>query len=319
MFRDRQSSAWQLWVQHPQRLRWRKALFQVHLWCGIGIGLYILFISITGSVLVYRNELYAAAEPEPVYSSAPGPVLGDRELTRRALLAYPDHRVARFHRAAHPDQAVTIWLQQDDRMRKRLFDPRSGEDLGNAAAIGVAVVTALMELHASFLAGPAGRLTNGIAAFGVLLMAATGIVLWWPGIARWRRSLTLRRNVGWKRFVWDAHSAIGIWSFAFIVVFAVSGAYLCFPDAFHALADQLQPITDENAGTRLVDKALYWLAFLHFGRINGIGIPCSGPGLCDQSVKAAWALFGLAPAAMIATGATLWWNRELRCWRRGRR
>ena len=101
-------------------------------------------------------------------------------------------------------------------------------------------------------------------------------------------------------------------------VFALSGAYLCFPDAFHALADRIQPITDENAGTRLVDRTLYWLAFLHFGRINGIGIPCAGPGLCDQSVKAAWALFGLAPAAMILTGATLWWNRELRRWRRGK-
>ncbi|MBT5485149.1 MAG: hypothetical protein HOK55_10515, partial [Gammaproteobacteria bacterium] len=53
---------------------------------------------------------------------------------------------------------------------------------------------------------------------------------------------------------------------------------------------------------------------LHFGRINGIGIPCSGPGLCDQSVKALWAIFGLAPAVMFVTGTILWWNRVLRRW-----
>jgi uncharacterized iron-regulated membrane protein len=51
---------------------------------------------------------------------------------------------------------------------------------------------------------------------------------------------------------------------------------------------------------------------LHFGRIQGIGIPCSGPGLCDQATKAVWALFGLAPAAMVVTGAIMWWNRVLR-------
>jgi hypothetical protein len=87
---------------------------------------------------------------------------------------------------------------------------------------------------------------------------------------------------------------------------------LCFPDVFHDWADRLEPPTEANAGRRFVDGALYWLAFLHFGRINGIGIPCSGPGLCDQLTKAVWALLGLAPAALFATGATLWWSRVLR-------
>ena len=43
----------------------RKALFQVHLWCGLGIGLYLVVISVTGSVLVYRSELRQAFNPEP--------------------------------------------------------------------------------------------------------------------------------------------------------------------------------------------------------------------------------------------------------------
>ena len=67
-----------------------------------------------------------------------------------------------------------------------------------------------------------------------------------------------------------------------------------------------------NAGGRIGDSVIYWLAYLHFGRINGIGIPCRGPGLCDQTTKAIWALFGLAPAAMFVTGTILWWNRVLR-------
>jgi uncharacterized iron-regulated membrane protein len=80
---------------------------------------------------------------------------------------------------------------------------------------------------------------------------------------------------------------------------------------FQALADRLDPVTDPDA-SRISDQVIYWLAYLHFGRINGIGIPCSGPGLCDQATKAAWAFFGLAPAAMSLTGAVMWWNRVLR-------
>ena len=64
----------------------------------------------------------------------------------------------------------------------------------------------------------------------------------------------------------------------------LSGAYLCFPDVFQALADALEPPRDDFA-ERIGDRVLYWLAYLHFGRINGIGIPCSGPGLCDQATK----------------------------------
>ncbi len=50
---------WQRWLMRPQDVWIRKALFQVHLWTGIGIGLYIAVISVTGSILVYRVELFS--------------------------------------------------------------------------------------------------------------------------------------------------------------------------------------------------------------------------------------------------------------------
>jgi uncharacterized iron-regulated membrane protein len=252
---NRPTTAWQRWVHRPQRVWLRRAIFQVHLWSGIGLGLYVLFVSVTGSVLVYRNELYEAAMPD---------------------------------------------LDS--------LDP----DVGYVEPIAAQLVTKLIDLHDNLLAGETGRRVNGVGAIAVLLLAVTGLVIWWPGIKRWRRSLIVHRGVGWKRFNWDLHSMIGFWSFAFVAVFALSGIYLCAPAEFQAFADWLEPPTAANAGRRFVDAALYWLAYLHFGRINGIGIPCSGPGLCDQTTKAVWALFGLAPGVMFVTGAIMWWNRVLR-------
>ncbi|MDH3505562.1 MAG: PepSY domain-containing protein [Gammaproteobacteria bacterium] len=316
MGKSNRRTSWQRWVRQPQTVSLRRAIFQVHLWSGVSLGLYIFFISVTGSVLVYRNELYVAATPEPVISESPGPLLSDDELADAAVRAYPDYAIARFARASNPDEAVRIWLDRDGETRKRLFDPRSGADIGSAAEIGVWLVSRLIDLHADLLAGPSGRRVNGIGAFAVLLSAGTGLVIWWPGISRWRRSLTLRRGVGWKRFTWDLHSAIGFWSFAFTVIFAVSGLYLCYPETFHAFADRLDPPAAAGPEHRFVDSALAWLAYSHFGRINGIGLPCSGPGLCDQTTKAVWAVFGAAPAAMFVTGAIMWWNRVLQPWRR---
>jgi uncharacterized iron-regulated membrane protein len=169
----------------------------------------------------------------------------------------------------------------------------------------------LLDLHDNLLAGETGRRVNGVGALAILTLACTGLVIWWPGIKTWRRSLMLPRGVGTSRTIWHLHSMIGFWTFAFTVVFALSGAYFGFPAMFQEIADRLDPVTDPEK-YRVSDQVIYWLAYLHFGRINGIGIPCSGPGLCDQATKAAWAFFGLAPAAMFVTGAIMWWNRVLR-------
>jgi uncharacterized iron-regulated membrane protein len=225
------------------------------------LGLYVLFISLTGSVLVYRNELYVAALPSADAAS---------------------------HSQASADGSTS----------------------------GMRLVENLIALHDDLLGGQTGRKINGAAAIGVLLICVTGPVVWWPGVARWRRSLTLRRGVGWGRFLWDLHSAIGFWGIAFLLMLTASGLYLCFPDPFAAFADWVEPPTEANAGTRWVDGALYWLAYLHFGRINGIGIPCAGPGVCDQMTKALWAIIGLVPAAMLVTGLLVWWMRVVRPSRR---
>jgi len=44
-----------------------------------------------------------------------------------------------------------------------------------------------------------------------------------------------------------------------------------------------------NTRTGIVDQVIYGSAYLHFGRINGIGIPCRGPGICDVDNEAVWA------------------------------
>lgn len=308
-----QASLWQRWVRQPQKTWLRRALFQAHLWSGIVFGLYVLMISVTGSVLVYSNELYRAATAQRAASKGSGPQLTDEQLADAARRLYPGYRVVRMARLATLDQ-VDVWLSRDGRIKKRLFDPWSGRDLGDSVPTGIWAVSTLIDLHDNLLAGPAGRKVNGLGAIAVLVLAVTGLGIWWPGIKTWRRSLNLPRGVGWKRGVWHLHSMIGFWSFAFTVVFGLSGIYLAYPDWMQNLADRLQPPTPANAGSRIVDRLIYWLAYLHFGRICGIGIPCKGPGLCDQATKAVWALFGLAPAVMFVTGVILWWNRVLHPW-----
>jgi uncharacterized iron-regulated membrane protein len=303
---------WQRWISKPQSVLLRKAVFQVHLWSGIGFGLYLLVVSVTGSIVVYSNELYRAATRAPIVVAPSGPRLSDDELKAAVTHMYPGYAVVSIGAGQKPDQAVSVTLSGNRGRKDRLFNPYTGSDLGDSVPISIHIVSRLLELHDDLLAGPTGRSVNGFGAVMLIVLALTGIVVWWPGIKNWRRSLVLRRGVGWRRFTWDLHSVIGFWLFAFILLFGLSGVYLGNPQFFQDLADQLQPPSDANAGVRMVDRVIYWLAYLHFGRINGIGIPCRGPGFCDQATKLVWALAGLAPAAMFVTGAVMWWNRVVR-------
>jgi hypothetical protein len=45
------------WLRQPQRVWLRRAIFQIHLWTGLAIGLYVVVLSLSGSVLVYRAEI----------------------------------------------------------------------------------------------------------------------------------------------------------------------------------------------------------------------------------------------------------------------
>ncbi len=257
-------------------------------------------MSVTGAVLVYSNELYNAATPEPVISNSSEPRLTDDQLAQAARNLYSGYQVVKIGRALNPDQTVDVWLRRGDKIKQRLFDPRTGRDLGASVPAGIWLVSKLIDLHDNLLTGSTGRKVNFVGALALLALAVTGIAIWWPRIRRPRRGAA-----------WQVHRIIGVWSLAFMLIFGLSGAYLSIPQPLQDLADRLEPLTTANAGLRIGDRIIYWLAFLHFGRINGIGIPCSGPGLCDQATKAIWAIFGLAPAAMFVTGAIMWWNRVL--------
>jgi uncharacterized iron-regulated membrane protein len=48
---------WKQWLQQPQKLSLHTSLFQVHFWVGAAAGAYLTLMSITGSIIVFRNQL----------------------------------------------------------------------------------------------------------------------------------------------------------------------------------------------------------------------------------------------------------------------
>ncbi len=291
---------WKQWVQQPQRVWLRRAAFQIHLWTGLALGLYIVVLSVTGSALVYRRELDVwLAAPRPTFDPNAHRLSKD-ELRAAAERAYPGYAVTRVgDRVTRRNPTIEVWLERGSDKKERLLNPYTGEDLGDAVTRGELALIWIARLHDELLFDRAGKYWNGALSGVMTILVLTGLIVWWPGISRWRRSLGVKMSGGWKRFNWDLHSAMGFWLFLFMLVWGVSGLYLGIPEPF---SDFVDAISDPNAylGDRPGDIVLMWLTRLHFGRWQ------SAP------LRAVWAIVGLAPAIMFVTGLVMWWSRVVR-------
>jgi uncharacterized iron-regulated membrane protein len=292
----------QRWMRRPQNFWLRKALFQAHLWTGIGLGLYIFVISITGSAIVFRNAIYKNFGPKTVVVAAQGPRLTTPQLRQFVQKAYPRYGISYIWPNKNPRQAVEVWVQRNGKYRQRLFDPYTGADLGPSVPLALRVTAWLADLHFNLLAGEKGRLVNGWGAVLFTLMCLTGAIVWWPGVDSWRRSLAIHSGAGWRRFNWDLHSATGFWTFAFSFMWGITGIYVVYQWPFQRLVG-LFVVPDLFHPRQSPDnRILIWLTRLHFGNF----------GTWDWPLKIVWVIIGLAPVLLFVTGVLMWWNRVLR-------
>jgi uncharacterized iron-regulated membrane protein len=297
-------TVWQRWMRQPQRVWLRRALFQIHLWTGLGLGLYVVMLSITGSVLVYRNDLNVVlGSPRPAFEPD-RPQLSKEEMTAAVQKVYPGWEITGMsERISRRNPVIGVDVARGAEKKERVFNPYTGEDLGDATTQGELWLLWLVRLHDELLFGRDGQYWNGVLSAVFCVSVLTGLVVWWPGASRWRRSLVMRRGSGWKRFNWDLHSVLGFWLFLFMLMWGISGAYLGVPDPFSDFVDWVSD-PESDLGSRPGDVALMWLTTLHFGRWRGY------PG--EYWLKIVWATVGLVPAMMFITGLIMWWNRVLR-------
>jgi uncharacterized iron-regulated membrane protein len=288
-------------MRQPQATWARRALFQVHLWTGLALGLYLVMLSLTGSALVYRNELDRMfATPRPVFDAKATRLTAD-QLKAAAERAYPGYTVTRVgDRVTRRNPTIEIWLERGRDKKERLFNPYTGADLGDSVTRGEQFVLWLARLHDELLFDRAGRWWNGVLSAITCVLSITGLIIWWPGVTRWRRSLKIKWSSGWRRFNWDLHGVVGLYLFLFMLMWGISGFYLGVPEPFSNFVDAISD-PDAYLGERPGDIVLMWLTRLHFGRWRDL------PWL-----KAAWAVIGLMPAMMFVTGVIMWWQRVFR-------
>src|ERR1700686_3734054 len=150
-------SAWQRWLQRPQTTTTRKVLFQVHLWIGVALGFYILVMSVSGTILVYRIELSRRFAREPVIVGTGNPHLTVDQLKAAAQRVYPQYEDVDVTLRRNPNLGAEIFLRNGQKKSALLFNPFTGQDVGEAVTPGFRFVLWLASFHDDLLSRPVGR------------------------------------------------------------------------------------------------------------------------------------------------------------------
>jgi uncharacterized iron-regulated membrane protein len=279
------------------RPRTRHLLARIHTWIALGLGVYIVVLSVSGSAVVLRPDLTRWLVPRTVESTEGEKLTGD-VLAQAVAATYPGQVVVEVSEPQRQNRPVFVVLERDGERTERLFDPYAVKDLGETFPTALRAMEWLVDLHDNLLAGDTGRLLNGIGGALFMVLILTGVWLWWPGLSHVLRSLKVGKPQASRRFMLQLHSVLGIVSFALLFVWALTAIYFAFPEPFEGTVDYFDD--DLNDLERPGEWIVLELIALHFGRFGGL------------SVRFLWLTLGLVPAILFVTGFVLWWTRPSR-------
>ena len=274
---------------NPQLRRWS---LYIHTWCGVTLALYAIVIGLSGSFLVWQDELEALEYPEfhkgplPTISTTADQVL---EAARRAI---PEGRPISV---TWPNEDTPYWMSYvllKVGAREVYVRPESGEVRGIRDTSG-GWVGVLGRLHTNLLAGSTGRLVNSYAAIVLLVLCVSGAVLWWPGMAHVENRFRLSWSSGWWKFSWQLHHVTGAVSVVFIALLSITGTYFYWSSSYvRAVSSMFARTAEPPVGKVEVGASLMSTSRLEAAaRANMPGLPLHRISVVDAPNYAVRATF----------------------------
>ena len=265
---------------------WRYWL-RIHLLLGLGLGVIFALFGLTGSLLVFSDEVDAALNPELLITREDGDPVGPATVLAAVEAATAeDFQVAWLSAPRIPDGTWQAFGgPADDRFGwMTAVDPITGEVLGQRE-LGTGVVAFVYNLHTHFQLGAIGRDLAGMIGILMALSLLSGFAAWWSSRRQPPRSHARPRAHASAR-AW--HRTLGIIALPLLLVTVITGIFLRLPALTNPAIEWFSPLTDPGAavtadadsdpGDRLSLETALDRARQVFpdAPLTGIGLPRSG-------------------------------------------
>lgn len=202
-----------------------KRIWTLHSWLGLIAGLGLLVIGLTGSALVFRQEIdgLVAAKIMRVTPTPEGRLSWDQVLAV-AQKSWPEFDVTGFGPRDDPRLADLVYVKKRGTTEYRggTIDQFAGKALCSPMTANDTLTGVLLELHYTWFANHVGMLITGLFAVMLCLLGLSGL---WLYRGFWRNFFTLRWGRSARIFFSDLHKMLGISSVVFNLILGFTGAY----------------------------------------------------------------------------------------------
>ncbi|MDQ8194348.1 PepSY-associated TM helix domain-containing protein [Coraliomargarita sp. SDUM461004] len=212
-----------------------KTIWKIHSWLGLVAGIPLLLIALTGSLLVFKDELNAWLIPEQalVEPTSAGPLkLVERLAALRAGL--PMHEVTGWSLGKGPKDAdfVYVMAHGDNEWLHVYQNPYTGEILSEPAPLNAQLMEWLLDVHYTFLADDLGMAICALLAILLCLLAVTGFFIYRKF---WKNFLRLRWRTSLRLLSGNLHKRVGVLAAPILLILGGTGAYWNIDHVLHEL------------------------------------------------------------------------------------
>ncbi|MEI2416400.1 PepSY-associated TM helix domain-containing protein [Orrella sp. JC864] len=197
-----------------------------HRWVALGLGWVLVVSGLSGALLAVGHPLDRWLHPGYFQAAAQA---GAGQASLESLLQRLAHEfgpAAAFTFRPPRRQGQTLHVLVRGAWEGTLYlHPATGAELGRRAKQSDPLAQ-LHALHSALWMGSAGKAVLALAALAYLLLALSGIVLWWP--RKWPPSLRMELRKGTLRALFDLHRSGGVALAAALALSVGSGAYLAW-------------------------------------------------------------------------------------------
>lgn len=233
----------------------RRGLWRnLHRWLGLFIGAWFALVGLSGSILVFEDEVDAFLNPQLLSDARRGPHLPPHVIVERMADTYPLSRVERIRPPQAAGEVYRLTLRVAPHLRSGapraevMVSAVSGDVLGTREA-DVAGITrpywmrTLYEFHRNVLLGNFGSNIVGIA--GLLLMSAalSGFITAWPrNRSGWPRLIGVKLRAGLTRILFDVHRSSGVVLFVLLMLATITGSTLVYVNYARDIVSVFSPV-----------------------------------------------------------------------------
>lgn len=241
---------------------------KIHLWLGLGSGLVVFLLGITGCLLAFEVEIRSITEPFRKVRVEAKPFLPPSVLKSMAEKKLDSKKALGIEYPGEGKAAVASYYDES-RFETVFLNPYSGEVLKHKNMKKDFFRVVLDGHFYLWLPHHIGQPIAASATLIFLVMMITGLVLWWPrNKAARKQRFTIKWNARWRRKNYDLHQVLGFYMTWVAIFIAITGLVFGFQwfaktvywissggttmvEHQHPVSDTIQPPVFTNIGDHL--------------------------------------------------------------------